>query len=104
MIKVFLYVNKNRDVYRFKVSKHGDPIVCAGVSSLVITCANFIATRLSLAVKQKHRDRKHIDFEIIDIKRGGVSHDASLIIQNMVFGLRLIEESYKDQIEIHVKE
>ena len=104
MIKVFLYYNKNKDIYRFKVLQHGEPIVCAGVSALVITCANFIQTQFNLDVVQKHRDAEYIDFEVRDIKRGKRNHPANLIIDNMVFGLRLIEDSYSDNIQIITKQ
>ena len=104
MIKVLLYYNQNRDIYRFKVLNHGSEIVCAGVSALVITCANFIQSNFALNVVQKHGDTGYIDFEIKDIKSGKRNHAANLIIDNMVFGLRLIEESYNDDIEIYVKE
>ncbi|MCL2376189.1 MAG: ribosomal-processing cysteine protease Prp [Defluviitaleaceae bacterium] len=102
MIKVFLYYNKNRDIYRFKVLSHGQEIVCAGVSALVITCANFIQSQFNLDVVEKHGDTGYIDFEVGDIKRGTRNHAANLIIDNMVFGLRLIEESYGDDIQINI--
>ena len=104
MIKVNLYYNKNRDIYRFQVLNHGDSIVCAGVSALVITCVNFIQSQFSLDVKQKHRDTGYVDFEIGEIKRGVRNHFANLIIEHMVFGLRLIEKSYGDDIRIYVKQ
>ena len=103
MINVTLYYNKNRDIYRFKVLNHGKDIVCAGVSALVITCANFIQTNCALNVVQKHRDSGYIDFEIGEIKNGRRDHTANLIIENMVFGLRLIEDSYGDEIRIYTK-
>ena len=103
MINVTLYYNKNRDIYRFKVLNHGEAIVCAGVSALVITCANFIQASCALSVVQKHRDSGYIDFEIGEIKSGRRDHTANLIIENMVFGLRLIEDSYGDEIRIYTK-
>ena len=103
MIKIMLYYNKNRDIYRFKVLNHGAPVVCAGVSALVITCANYIQSHFALDVVQKHRDTGYIDFEIGEIKKGGRNHAANLIIENMVFGLRLIEESYGGDIKISEK-
>ena len=104
MIKVILYYNKNRDIYRFKVLNHGSEIVCSGVSALVITCANFIQSNFALSVVQKHRDAGYIDFEIGEIKNGQRNHAANLIIENMVFGLRLIEDAYEDDIQILVKQ
>ena len=104
MINVQLYYNKNNDIYRFRVTNHGEPIVCAGVSALVITCANFIQSQFNLDVVQKHRDSGYIDFEIGQIKKGGRNHGANMIIDHMVFGLKLIEESYANQIRIYTKQ
>jgi len=63
MIRVDVYHNKNGDVHRFKVCNHGDPIVCAGVSALVITAANFIKSRLDVQAKVDFKDSDFIDFE-----------------------------------------
>jgi len=103
MIKVTLFYNQNQDIYRFRVLNHGEAIVCAGVSALVITCANFIQSNFALNVVQKHRDTGYIDFEISEIKSGKRDHAANLIIDNMVFGLRLIEDAYGDNIKISEK-
>jgi len=45
-------------------------------------------------------DMEYIDFEINEIKNGQTIESAGLIIENMVFGLRLIEEAYGDDIRI----
>jgi len=103
MIKVTLFYNQNRDIYRFKVINHGDAIVCAGVSALVITCANFIQSNFALSVLQKHRDSGYVDFEVSEIKNGKRDHAANLVIEHMVFGLRLIEDAYGNDISISEK-
>ena len=74
--------------------------MCAGVSALVITCVNFIQERLAADVIQSYADEDFIDFEIPDIKIGISRHDASLIIENMAYGIRQIQESYPNEIRI----
>jgi len=103
MIRATLFYNKNNDVYRFKVRYHGAPVVCAGVSALVITCVNYIQTNFQLDCTLQIEDMEFIDFEVSELKSGQTIKDASLIIDNMVFGLRLIEESYGDDIQIEEK-
>ena len=100
MIKATLYYNENGDVYRFYVRYHGDAVVCAGVSALVITCVNFIQAKFQLDANLHLEDMEYIDFEINEIKNGQTIESAGLIIENMVFGLRLIEEAYGDDIRI----
>ena len=96
MIKATLFYNKSGHIYRFKVRYHGDAIVCAGVSALVITCANFIQTRPDLEWAVNVRDGELIDFEIIS----PMTHDAALIAENMAFGLALIQQAYPGEIKI----
>ena len=101
MIDITLYQNKDGQIYRFKVLNHGQPIVCAGVSALVITCVNFIQTHFhGLDITQKHDEKGgFIDFEIND----DLTKEVNLIINQMVFGLEQIRESYKKEIKIKTR-
>jgi len=97
MIKVELYHNKNGNICRFKIHNHGDPIVCAGVSALVITAVNFIKSRLGVKCSVEFKDSDFIDFEFEPTK------EATLITQSMIFGIEQIRDSYKNQIKIITK-
>ena len=104
MIKVGLYENKNGDLYGFRVRSHGDAIACAGVSALVITCANFIMSRLGVGkVIKLDPNSGCIDFIVPCIKQGKTNKEAALAMEQMVFGLRQIQESYKNQIRIQTR-
>jgi len=105
MIKVKLYYNKNNHIYGFKVLNHGDSFVCAGVSALVITCVNFIQSQLDIDLEQEHdaKDGGYISFTLPLLKQGGIDDKATLILNHMAFGLRQIEENYKDQVKIFEK-
>ena len=96
MIEMVLYQNSEGSVHRFRIQNHGDPIVCAGVSALAITCANFLSAKFSENIRQSYDGSEYIDVEII----GDITHDMSLIIQNMVFGIDLISDAYPNQIKI----
>jgi uncharacterized protein YsxB (DUF464 family) len=104
MIDVILYYNKNNDIYRFEVSNHGEPIICAGVSALVINCVNFIQSHLKLEVVEKYTDSDYIDFEVNILKQGQRNSEASLLIDSMVYGLRDIEKAYGNEIKITEKQ
>ncbi|MCL2576331.1 MAG: ribosomal-processing cysteine protease Prp [Defluviitaleaceae bacterium] len=97
MIKVDVFYNDSGDIYRFKVINHGDPIVCAGVSALVITAVNFIQDRLKVSSKLDYKDSDYIDFEF------ETSKEAVLIAEHMLFGIEQIRDSYKNQIKIFTK-
>jgi len=103
MIKVTLYHNNNKDIYRFSVSNHGEPIVCAGVSALVITCVNFIQAHFNHEIDLQMKDMQFIDFSVNELQQNKITHDTSLIINNMAYGLRLIAETYSDDIKIYEK-
>lgn len=103
MISVYVYKN-SFGIYRFKLKNHGDPIVCAGVSALAITCVNFLQERLRLECELKHdKNSGFIDFAIPQFENKTLSinfKNAQLIIENMLYGLKLIEQTYYKQIEI----
>ncbi len=73
---------------------HGRDIVCAAISSIVITSVNGI-----LSVDEKALDYKHDDgLIIIDIKK----HDRVIdsLVQNMIDLLKELENQYKKNIKV----
>ena len=74
--------------------------MCAGVSALVITCVNFIQSRLQTDVIQSYADEDFIDFEIPALRANENCSDAALIIESMAYGIRQIQENYPNEIYI----
>ena len=103
MIHVTLYKNKDGEIYRFVVLNHGEAIVCAGVSALVITCVNFIQSRFGVGVQSHDEGGGYIDFEISGLKDDVLIKEIALIIDQMVFGLEQIRESYKKEVKIKIR-
>jgi len=98
MIKITVY-KRSGFVYRFKVINHGDPVVCAGVSALVITCVNFIQKELRAKASLKYEhDGGLIEFAVIDSR----NEATALILKHMVFGLEQIAENYPKDIRIKI--
>ena len=95
MIKVSIFRNTNNEVEHFKVVNHGEPIVCAGVSSLVITCVNFLEEKLGQNIKLKSESEGYIECNVIN-----PSKEAFLILEHLVYGLSLIEDEYPSEITI----
>lgn len=98
MIKVDI-LKRDGFIYRFKIISHGDPIVCAGVSALSITCINFLQSQLKV---KNHLKFEHeggfIEFAVIDPRH----EPTALILNHMLFGLEQIKETHPKQIRIRI--
>ena len=105
MISVTLY-EKEGNLKGFQVQGHagyakkGKDTVCAAVSSLVITTAN--------AIEKFTNDEKRVfvseDNAVIVVKFKGLpGHDAKLLMDSMVLGLKEISGKY-GYVKISVKE
>jgi uncharacterized protein YsxB (DUF464 family) len=110
MIKADIF-RKNNNIYRFTVKGHADfaeegsDIVCSAVSILVVNTINAVETFTDEAVKAE-ADGKNggfIDYRLTDIEKGGKSHDAQLLLETMVLGLKTIENEYYRYIKVNDK-
>jgi len=79
-----------------EVKFHGDPIVCAGVSALTITCVNFI--------KGKLQPNAQLDFDdeggFIHLSYDDSCRDVGLVIALLHDGLEQIKEIHPNEIMI----
>ena len=96
MIKVSIY-QRGEYVFRFKIYSHGDPVVCAGVSALAITCVNFIKSQLKVKclLKYEHNGGM-IEFAVIDPRH----EPTALILNHFVYGIEQIRKEYPKQIRV----
>ncbi|MCI9125465.1 MAG: ribosomal-processing cysteine protease Prp [Eubacterium sp.] len=97
MIAITLYRNPAGRFIRLHCIGHaqyadcGEDIVCAGVSTLVITTVNAIGT-FTREVFDSETDRES---GLIDIRfQNPVEHDAQLLLNAMVLGLQDIQDRY----------
>jgi len=102
MIEAEFYRNKAGRMYGFRVKNHGESIVCAAVSALVLNTVNSIEAFTGERFKcGSPRDGKgYIDFSIPEIKKGGEHCGADLLLSSLALGLRSVMEEYPDQIRI----
>ena len=107
MIKINLHYNNQGDLWRFVLdghagySDHGQDIVCAAVSMIVINTINSIDifTKDSLELKEDEEEGYiHCTFPNIEKSKG--SKEAVLLLRSMVLGLKSIKEQYGDYIQI----
>lgn len=97
MITITVYQNKQKQYTGFSCVGHaeyaaaGEDIVCAGVSALVLNTVNAIE---AFTEEQFDADTKQ-ESGLIDIRfRHPVGHDANLLMDTMVLGLRDIQKNY----------
>ncbi|OOB76927.1 MAG: hypothetical protein BEN19_03275 [Epulopiscium sp. Nuni2H_MBin003] len=107
MICVRLYF-KNYNLYRFRVeghanySRHGSDIVCAGVSTLVLTTINSIDAFLDETISINEQDEKKgiIDCTFLERENGVYNAQTTILLKSMVLGLESIEQKYGEYISI----
>lgn len=99
MIKV--KINKKNDfIYGIKVTGHagyddyGKDIVCASVSSIVITSVNLILKTNEDAIDVKEEDG------LIELKVLKEIKDVQMILENMVDMLMELSNDYKENVKI----
>ncbi len=108
MIKAEIFRNYNYVICGFKLSGHagfaeeGSDIVCAAVSMLVINTVNCIEefTEENFNYSADNNDGGYIDFNMPAIKNGAVNHDAELLLESMLYGLKNVEKEYSQYIKI----
>jgi hypothetical protein len=88
-------------VYGFKVSDHGDPVVCSAVSALCINTVNSIEqfTELDFSLDAA-QDGGDMSFTVPCLQDGGRDDGASLLLNSLVLGLKQIELDYSNDLKV----
>jgi len=100
MIRVYIYLDENKNVQAFKVNNHGNSVICAAVSALTINAANSI---------EKFCEE---DFTCNFDGGGGFfsfalktkSEKALLLLNSLLLGLKKIKKEYPKDITIIIQE
>ncbi len=107
MINVTVYRDNSDHYTGFRCNGHaeyaeaGEDIVCSAVSALVINTINAIDAFTEDAYEMGADEESGL----IDIGfPEGLHHDAALLIETMVMGLRSIEEMHSDFIHLEIEE
>ena len=104
MVNVRVLKNSNGYV-SFECSGHagymrkGKDIVCAAISMLTINTANSIMTLTDAKISVNENDG-FISWKF----EGDSGHDADLLMDSMLMGLRSVEEEYKKYLTLSVEE
>lgn len=111
MTQITLYCKENR-VWRFRVeghagyASHGEDVVCASISVLVINTINAIEKFTEEPIKELEVNQQKgiIDIAFPNRKIGKYEEEAELLIKSMLLGLMTIQEMYGEKyIQIQKK-
>lgn len=107
MIKINLHYNNQGDLWRFVLdghagyADHGQDIVCAAVSMIVINTINSIDSFTDEPLLLDQDDTGgYIDCAFSHIKVNKGSKEATLLLKSMVLGLKSIKEQYGEYIQV----
>lgn len=108
MIRIIIYQNGQSEYNGFRMeghaeyAEHGQDIVCAAVSVLVINTINAIETFTE--DPSKHAIHEEKDVVSFDIVSASVSDSAQLLLRSLVLGLEGIRSEYgRKYLEIKKK-
>lgn len=108
MIRAELFKTENGSPCGFKVTNHGDPIVCAAVSALCINTVNSIEAHTCAAIDYDFDESGgYIECKLPAVISGGSEPEAVLLLKALALGLESVKEQYgkiKGGIEIIYKE
>jgi uncharacterized protein len=103
MINVKIYRNKSGEIYGFDASNHGDKIVCAAVSILVMNTVNSIESfteAKGICAYNDDSEHGYLNFSIESIKSDISNKNANLLLNSLLLGLNSIQEEYGKHLKI----
>ena len=102
MINISISRNSRGQIYGFIVHNHGEDIVCAAVSALVINTVNSIEafTEETMSVEIPEGDTGYIKLNLPDIEAGNNNREVDLLLSSMLLGLDHIRNQYPSQVSI----
>jgi len=111
MITAEVYRNSDFVISGFELSGHagcgeeGEDIICSAVSILVINTVNSIErfTTVKYEIDADEKQGGYIRFEIPGFNIGNIDHDAELLLEAMLLGLKNIEKEYSQYMKIYDK-
>lgn len=112
MIKITFYHDSNRQVRQVLMTGHAgyaDPgydIVCAAVSSQVISVENSLVELLKIDVTTDVNETEggYLKLTLPAQLSQSVAHDAQLLLRHLAFAFEVLAESYPEFITIYNKQ
>lgn len=102
------FQKKDKKIVSFNISGHAESVdegydlVCCAVSAISITIANGITEILNIDAPTKVEDG-FLSLNLKDVSKAKVE-ECQVLLETMVLGLKNVEDSYGDYINIIVEE
>jgi uncharacterized protein YsxB (DUF464 family) len=96
MISAVFYYNEHQMIERFSIKGHagyaeyGSDIICSAVSALAINTINSLDTLVKIPIQYQQDEDGLLECSLLTVD----NHDAQLLMQSLVLGLKSIRESY----------
>lgn len=112
MIKISFYHDTKKRIKQILVTGHagyadsGYDIVCAAVSSQVISVENSLVQLLNIEVQTEVNETEggYLKVTLPSDLSNSVTHDAQLLLQHLHFAFEVLADSYPEFIHIYEKE
>jgi len=96
MIKVRLDIGRDGGIVGFHADSHGDRVVCAAVSALIINTVNSIESLTDTDFNCEHENERFITFRLKSEADAG----ARLLLEALMLGLTSIAEEHPGEITV----
>lgn len=109
MISIYIYRNDKKNIDRFTVKGHacaadpGEDIVCAAVSVLTQTTVLSLYEIANIAIEHEMRNG-YLECKLPMNLKEKELYDTKLLIDTMLLGLKNIQQSYSEYVEIFDEE
>jgi len=101
MINVLVTRGRQGDILALKVYSHGESIVCAAVSALVLNAVNSIEALTDEAFTCGYvEEGGFLEIRFLNAEAGVLGHDARLLVSSLMLGLESVSAEYPDSITI----
>lgn len=108
MIRVIITRKRDGSIDSFSVkghanyAKHGEDIVCAGVSAVTVGVVNAIEALTGVIMDSRMKDG-FLSSGVPQLKDERTSEQVQLLLESMIVSLRSIEDSYGSYLQIQDK-
>ena len=96
MIQIRFDIDQDGEIVGFIANNHGDKVICAAVSVLVINAINSIEWLAGSDFSCEHENEGYIEFRLID----EADMNARLLLESLRLGIRSIAEEHPNEVTV----
>lgn len=108
MIKIYFFLDKDQSIRAVKITGHagfadaGMDIVCAAVSTQVISVENSIDRLLGVAVDAKINENQggYLELTFPDNLQGRLKEDVQLLLRHLYLSYQVLQKTYPKYIQL----